>query len=131
MKISSEHPTSKPPLFSMIPSEVYNVDGKGGNFGASLYTRLVSFARIEPMLNPILVEPTTLGFTLHKEFISPPFTPKKKPTKQINTQRGQNGHFHCPFLCFIFSFDCCFKKLCSSPIFSYTNTSLPSSQIPI
>ncbi len=66
-----------------------------------LYTRLVSFARIEPMLNPILVEPTTLGFTLHKEFISPPFT-KTKQTKQINIQRGQNGHFHCPFPCFIF-----------------------------
>jgi hypothetical protein len=81
------------------------VDGKGGKFGASLYTsRLISFARIEPMLNPILVGPTTLGFTLYKEFISPPFTPKKKQTKQINTPRGQNGHCHCPFPCFIFHF---------------------------
>jgi hypothetical protein len=79
------------------------VDGKGGKFGASLYTRIGKlFARIEPLLNPILVEPTTLMFTLHKEFISPPFTKKKKrkQTKQINTPRGQNGHFHLIFLIF-------------------------------
>jgi hypothetical protein len=92
------------------------VDGKVGKFGASLYTRLVSFARIEPMLNPILVEPTTL----HKEFISPPFTKKKKQTKQINSPRGQNGHFHCPFPCFIFHLIIFFKKTFVPPQFSPT-----------
>jgi len=78
------------------------VDGKVGKFGASLYTRLVSFARIEPMLNPILVEPTTL----HKEFISPPFTKKKKKTNQTNQHaKGTKWTFSLSIPLFHFSFN--------------------------
>jgi hypothetical protein len=104
------------------------VDGKVGKFGASLYTRLVSFARIEPMLNPILVEPTIL----HKEFISPPFTKKEKKNQTNQHPKGTKWTFSLSILLFHFSFNRFFnKKICSSPIFSYNYTSLPSLQIPI
>jgi len=56
----------------------YNVDGKGGKIGASLYTRLVSFARIEPMLNPILTQRIHLS----------PFHQKRKEKPNKSTPQG-------------------------------------------
>jgi len=97
------------------------VGGKGGKFGASLYTsRLVSFARIEPMLNPILVGPTTLGFTLYKEFISTPFT--KEKTNQTNQHpKGTKWTLSLSIPLFHFSFIYLFIYLnCVPPQFSPT-----------